>query len=192
MKHVEKDLQLTGDSVLLRPYQSSDVSHLYEAVRESIAEVSVWMPWCHADYSIEESREWIESQPEKWEQGTDYDFAIIDSENDSFLGGCGLNHINYAAGAANLGYWVRTGRTRRGAATEATLLLARFGFDRLNLNRVEILADVDNRASQRVAEKAGAVREGIMRNRLIVNGKTGDAVMFSLIPRDLKPKASGR
>ena len=41
MGHIEKDLQLTDSDVLLRPYQGGDVSHLYEAARESIAEVSV-------------------------------------------------------------------------------------------------------------------------------------------------------
>ena len=187
MKQIEKDLQLTGDSVLLRPYERSDVNHFYEAARESIAEVSAWMAWCHADYSIEESRTWIESQPEKWEKGTDYHFAIFDSGNDTFLGGCGLNSIGCVNRVANLGYWVRTGRTRRGIATESTLLLARFGFDRLNLNRIEIVVAVGNKASQRVAEKAGAIREGIMRNRLVVHDKLYDVVMFSLIPRDLNP-----
>jgi len=182
MKHEEEVRQLTGDSVFLRPYQDADVNHLYEAVRESMGQVSVWMPWCHAHYSVQESRMWIESRPEKREDGTSYDFAIFDSSNDSFLGGCGLNRIN--AGVANLGYWVRTSRTRQGVATAATLLLARFGFDRLTLNRIEILIAVDNRASQRVAERVGAVREGVLRNRLVVRDAEHDAVMFSLIPSD--------
>ena len=55
------------------------------------------------------------------------------------------------------------------------------------MNRLEILAAVDNIASQRVAEKAGAIREGIMRNRLVIHGKLYDAVMFSLIPGDPNP-----
>jgi RimJ/RimL family protein N-acetyltransferase len=51
------------------------------------------------------------------------------------------------------------------------------------LNRIEILVAVDNLASQRVAAKVGAVREGILRNRLLLHGKIHDAVMFSLIPK---------
>jgi RimJ/RimL family protein N-acetyltransferase len=45
--------------------------------------------------------------------------------------------------------------------------------------------DVDNQASQRVAQKAGATREGILRNRLISHTGIRDAVMFSLVPSDL-------
>ena len=180
-----KELQLTSGSVLLRPYQISDVDAIYEAVRESIAELSVWMPWCHADYSVEESRTWIESQTEKWENRISYNFAIIDPGDNHFLGGCGLANKDKPLGIAELGYWVRTSRTKQNVATTAALLLTRFGFNELKLNRIEIVISVDNKASQRVAEKTGAVPEGVLRNRLIIDGSPSDAVMFSLIPQDI-------
>ena len=56
--------------------------------------------------------------------------------------------------------WVRTSQTKKGVATAVTFLLAKFAFDELKLNKVEIRIDVDNIASLRVAEKAGAVKEG--------------------------------
>jgi len=182
---MDKEVQLIGERILLRPYILSDMECLYEAARESIAEVSVWLPWCHSNYSIEESRTWIELCAEAWAKGTAYEFAIIDSMSGSYLGGCGLNQINFDHKVANLGYWVRSSQTRHGAATTATLLLAQFGFRELRLNRIEIVVAVGNKASQRVAEKAGAIREGVLRNRLAVHDKAHDAVMFSFIPPDL-------
>ena len=182
---MEKEIRLTDGRVLLEPYRIGDVEHLYQAARESIAELSVWMPWCHADYSIKESRAWVESQAEVWEKGTQYDFVITDAKDGSFLGGCGLNHIDYKNRIANLGYWVRTSRTKRGVASAAVRLLAQFGFGKLKLNRIEITAAVGNKASQRVAEKVGATREGILRNRIVVRERVYDVVMFSLIPEDL-------
>ena len=71
----------------------------------------------------------------------------------------------------------------RAFALPPRYLLADYGFKELKLNRIEILVAVDNLASQRVAAKAGAVREGILRNRLLLHGKIHDAVMFSLIPK---------
>ena len=182
---MEGKIRLTDGVVLLRPYMSGDVEHLYQAVRESVTEMSPWMPWCHADYSIEESRAWVESRAEAWEKSTEYDFVTTDARDGSFLGGCGLNHIDQANLIANLGYWVRTGRTKRGVASATVRLLAQFGFSKLKLNRIEIMAAVGNKASQRVAEKAGARREGILRNRIAVRERVYDAVMFSLIPKDL-------
>ncbi len=178
-------LELRSDSIMLRPYCEDDVNRLYEAARESTAEVSVWLPWCHSEYSIEESRTWVESRSEAWDDGLSYDFVIVDITSGLFLGGCGLNRIERENGNANLGYWVRTGRTRQGAATTATRLLARFGFKELALNRIEIIAAVGNMASQRVAEKAGALREGILRNRIVVHDEIHDAVVFSLVPEDI-------
>ncbi|GAI57617.1 unnamed protein product, partial [marine sediment metagenome] len=99
--------------------------------------------------------------------------------------GCGLNHIDYKNRIANIGYWVRTSRTKRDVASAAVRLLAQFGFKKLKLNRIEVKAAVGNKASQRVAEKIGAKREGILRNRMVVRDRVYDMVMFSLIPEDL-------
>lgn len=186
---IDRDVQLSNGTITLRPYRAEDADSLYEAAVESRAELSPWMPWCHPDYRIEESRTFVEERPEKWEQGLAYDFAISDSASGLYLGGCGLSDIQrskYDNGLANLGYWVRTSRTKKGVATAATRLLAGFAFDVLKLSRVEIVIAVENKASQRVAEKAGATREGVLRNRLSIHGEPVDAVMFSLIPQDME------
>lgn len=86
---------------------------------------------------------------------------------------------------ANLGYWVRTSAAGRGVATGATRAVARFGFEQIGLKRIEIVAAVNNLSSQRVAEKAGAVREGVLRKRLLIRGESHDAVLFSLVAEDL-------
>ncbi len=181
---MDKYITLTNGKITLRPYRSEDADSLYEAARESIPEMTPWMPWCHADYCIQESRDWIIDCYEKWTQGNSYNFAITDTSTARFLGGCGLSDFHRDQSIANLGYWVRTSATKQGVATATTLLLADFGINELNLKRIEIVVDVDNKASQRVAEKSGATREGILRNRLAQHGKPTDAVMFSLIPKD--------
>jgi RimJ/RimL family protein N-acetyltransferase len=144
------------------------------------------MPWCHPDYSIEETRTWVESRAEAWEAGKEYDFAIFEAGMGKYLGGCGLNNIDNTNRIANLGYWVRTSRTKKGIATAATRLLTKYGIENLKLNRIEILVAIDNKQSQRVAEKAVATREGILRNRITIHEKVFDAMMFSFIPGDMK------
>ena len=183
--------ELTDESIMIRTYRDSDAALLYEAVRESIPEVSKWLPWCHDNYSIEESREFVSgrelgSQGDEW-----YSFAVFDTAGAKFLGGVGINFINRVHQMANLGYWVRTSGSGRGVATAATRLAARFGFEQLGLHRIEIVAAVENLASQRVAEKAGAKREGILRKRLLINGTPHDAVLFSLVREDLPAVAGG-
>ena len=79
---------------------------------------------------------------------------------------------------------MRTGATGRGVATRAARLAGEFAVTQLALLRAEIVVAVGNMPSQRVAEKCGAKREGILRNRLIVREKVFDAVMYSLTPQD--------
>jgi ribosomal-protein-alanine N-acetyltransferase len=74
---------------------------------------------------------------------------------------------------------------RRGAAATALGLVSRWALGTLGLERLELLADPRNRASQRVAERAGYVREGTLRSYQPFKGRRMDAVMFSLLPADL-------
>ncbi|HYJ45475.1 MAG TPA: GNAT family protein [Pyrinomonadaceae bacterium] len=175
----------TDGNILLRPFSAEDIPAVFEAVRESIGEVAPWLPWCHPDYAIEETRDFIMSREEARTNGTDYGFGIFDAKTGEFLGGVGLSQINRTHQMGNLGYWVRTSRAGRGIASSAARLAARFALEELKLQRVEILAATGNLASQRVALKAGAVREGVLRKRLINKGQTQDAVLFSLVAEDL-------
>jgi RimJ/RimL family protein N-acetyltransferase len=77
--------------------------------------------------------------------------------------------------------------------TRALRLLCRYGLDELALGRLELVADRDNAASIRVAEKVGFRREGVLRSHLLhPDGSRHDSVMFSLLPGELTPPAAPR
>ena len=186
---MRKEVQLTDGSILLRPYRLSDVEPLYQAVRESLPELLPWIPWAHPDYSLEESKKWIELCTKTWAKGKEYNFVIVDAKDGSLLGSCGLNQVRRRARFANLGYWVRSKCTGKGIATAAALLVARFAFDELGLNRIEIGAATSNAASQRVAERIGAIPQGIQKRKIAFRDKVYDRVVSSLTPKDLENRA---
>ena len=173
--------ELSNDAVKIRRYCADDIPSLFEAARESTKEMLAWLSWCHPNYTVEESRSFVLSSETAWNEKTRFAFAVFDVSSGLFLGGVGLNQINRNHNFANLGYWVRSSQTGRGVATAATLLAAEFGFEDLGLNRIEILTATGNAASGRVAENAGAKREGILRNRLLLHNSPHDAVIYSLI-----------
>jgi ribosomal-protein-serine acetyltransferase len=164
----------------LRTYEPGDAESLWEAANQSVAEVYPWLPWCHEGYSVAEAVEWIRSRALLKAEGHEYHFAIVGTDG-RFLGGCGINQINRIHRFGNLGYWVRTSATGRGVATEAVTQLAKFAFRNTELVRLEILCAVGNERSQRVAERAGAIREGVLRQRLLLHGQPVDAAMYSLV-----------
>jgi RimJ/RimL family protein N-acetyltransferase len=166
--------------VSIRPYAVGDANVVWQAVRESMRDLTPWMPWCHPNYAIEESRSWLESQVKAFAERTAFEFAIV-AQDGGYLGGIGLNQLDAANRRANLGYWVRSTATRRGTCTSAVLQLRDWAMKNTDLVRLEILVAADNAPSLRVAEKSGAVREGVLRKRLLLNGVAHDAVLFSLL-----------
>ena len=169
--------------VLIRPYRASDVSAAWDAICESRAELQRWMPWCHPGYTIDDCRSWIEAQIPAFEQGSAFEFAIV-SADDRYLGGCGLNRLDALNRRANLGYWVRTSATRRGVASRAVRDAREWAFEHTSLIRLEVVVAVGNVASEGVATRAGATREGVLRSRLFLHGLVHDAMMFSFVRAD--------
>jgi len=169
----------------IRRFRPEDVAGLYEAVRESIDELCTWMVWCHPNYSINDSKNFIASCDAAWEKREHLSFVIFDVHSGVLVGSIGLNHLDSVNQSANIGYWVRKSRTREGNASAATSLIASFGLRELGLNRLELVVPVKNEASQRTAAKAGAKRLGMARKRLVINGHAHDAYLYSFILEDL-------
>jgi ribosomal-protein-serine acetyltransferase len=182
---------MTNDTLLLRPWQAHDVAALNAAVRESLDSLGRWFPWAHPAYSMDDTRAWVEFCTAQWAAKREYPFGIFDRGTGEVLGGTGIHQLSTLHRSGNLGYWVRTSRRGQGIAAAATRLAARFGFETAGLVRLEIVAAVDNVASRRSAERAGARFECIARHRLVIHGVPREAAVYSLIPEDLAAVGSG-
>jgi RimJ/RimL family protein N-acetyltransferase len=178
--------ELTDGVILLRPHRPEDCDVMHAAVMESVPEVSRWLPWCHSGYSREDALSFIRLAADAWTQNIHYPFAILAAEDGAFLGGIGINHIVRLHRLANVGYWIRSSRTRRGIASAAVRLVARYAFGSLGLTRLDIVCKPDNTSSRRVAEKAGARFEAISRNRIVMHGVACDAALYGLVPEDIQ------
>lgn len=177
--------EIKCEKIILRKYEMDFAPLLFEAAIESKGgEFSRWMPWCHADYSIDESESFVNKIIKDRENHTGFAFAIFDRETNKYLGDVALNNPNSIHKIFNLGYWVRVSCQKREIASTATRALAQAAFEDLDINRIEILAAVENIPSQKVAEKAGAVREGVLRSGLFIGGRIHDAAIFSFVRED--------
>jgi RimJ/RimL family protein N-acetyltransferase len=176
-----------SDFVQIRPVELDDAQAICDAILESKAELSRWWTLGAVDpVTPDDERERIASRVQARVAGTAFAFVIFDERDGAVLGRCGINHIARDLAFANVSYWVRTSRHGQGIAPAAVRQVARFGFDELGLNRLELVIDVDNVASIRVAEKVGAAFEGVLRNRVVGNGGAPrPARMYSLVPEDL-------
>jgi len=169
-------------SLYLRSFQHTDAAAFAAAVRESVATVGRWMPWCHAAYSEAQAHDWFDACHRGSAERAAFEFGIFAAETDRLLGGAGLNQLNLQHNLCNLGYWVRESMQRRGIATRTVRALSELGFREFGLTRIEIVVAHGNEASCGVAIRAGALFEGVARNRLIIGGTPVSASVFSLVP----------
>jgi RimJ/RimL family protein N-acetyltransferase len=176
------DSQLYADGLLLRPFEDADAASFAAAVRESAEGMRRWMPWSSVDYRVEQALAWFQACRDGWAAGTACEYGIFDQNTAALVGGAGLNKIQYDPRFCNLGYWVRQSCRGQGVAPRVVQALSVQAFGPLGLHRVEIVVAVGNLASERVAVKAGALREGVARNRLVIDGRPVAAHMFSLVP----------
>ncbi len=90
-------IELTGETVVLRPFHADDDQAIYAAVRESMSELGRWLSWCHADYAIDDTRAFLEARGDAYERDGELAFAIDERESGRLLGAAGLNQIERAA-----------------------------------------------------------------------------------------------
>ena len=167
---IAPDPRLASGGVVLRVPDDGDVSWITEAYNDpDIAHFIVGTP-----------------PPRRWASSTDHEFVIADAARAEPLGLVSLRIGEQDPGLAAVGYWLRPEARGRGAATVAVQLIARWAFEELGVQRLELTTAPENVGSHRVAERAGFTREGVLRGLVATtdNGRR-DTVMFSLLPADL-------
>ena len=146
---------LTDGVILVRPPVEPDASSIFAACQDPEVSRFTSLP---APYEWHHAADWIAGAPEAWRSRTSAPMVVVDAKTGDLLGACGL--IEMKEDQAEIGYWVKRQTRGRGIATRAVLLVTHWGLTGLGLSRIELLADVRNLASHRVAEKAGYIRDG--------------------------------
>lgn len=126
---------------------------------------------------------WIESYDKGRADGTRAGFAAVDGAG-TFVGlGLGVD-IDREGAEAELGYIVTSQARGQGVGTAILRLLTDWGFAELEAKRLFLVIDVSNHASQRIAERCGYQREGVMRSIHVKQGRRSDAGLWSRLPSD--------
>ncbi|MGZ0040275.1 GNAT family N-acetyltransferase [Paenibacillus ottowii] len=156
--------QFQTERLTIRAPQWGDGAAVNEAIRESVNELRPWLPFARNLPTAEESEIRSRQARLKFLDRSDMVLYIFDTASGQFVASSGLHHIDWDARRFEIGYWLRTSWTGKGIIAEAVNSIADFAIQHLHANRVEIRCDSRNTRSAKVAERAGFILEGILRN----------------------------
>ncbi len=177
----------TSPRLVLRPFRRKDVDAVLEAAMPSLSELNRWLPWAHARYGRGDAVAFVRDSIAAWGEGRAFDFAIRRPEDpERHLGNVSVWFTSRVAMVGEIGYWVRSDEAGKGIGTEATARVLQVAFDELHMHRAVLRIATGNVASERVAEKLGFTREGLLREDVRVNGVWMDHSVWGLLDREYR------
>jgi RimJ/RimL family protein N-acetyltransferase len=163
---------------VLRAPREADVPEVVAACRDP--EIPRWTT-VPAPYGETDARAWMAGHEVMRRDGRGACFGIVGAADDRLIGAVDLVVTSWPHAVGEVGYWVARAARGAGTAERAVRLVSGWAFRDVGLARLEILAEPENEASQRVAERAGFRREGVLRSYRELKGTRRDYVLFSLL-----------
>jgi len=180
MKMIVEPVILEGKLVRLEPLGAQHAKDLFAA-----QDASVWRYMAFKSDSISQAdiETWIRLALKNREQGTEMPFAIIDRASNTAIGSTRYMDIRPHDRGLEIGWtWLAPATRRTGINTECKYLLFGHAFEKLGAIRVQLKTHHLNEVSQRAIERIGAVKEGVLRNHIIMpDGSYRHSVYYSIL-----------
>jgi len=173
---------LSDGVVRLRPWTEADIFAIAEACRDP--EIARWLDSVPQPYTLADARAYVAMTKRGWKEHALAAFAVTDAGSGEVWGSVGISVVDAEHEVAEIGYWVKRAQRGRGVATRAVRLASCWALRECGIKRLQLRADLHNVASQRVAERAGFTREGVLRSSRYSprRGRRVDFVLYSLLP----------
>jgi [ribosomal protein S5]-alanine N-acetyltransferase len=172
---------LETERLLLRKITVEDAEDMF--VYGSNPEVSTYVTW-NKHQTLSDTKEFIDFILNQYEAGRIAPWGIEDKETGRLIGTIDFVSWNTNHHFAEIGYVIARDYWGKGITTEAAEALIRFGFEKMDLVRIQARCFVENIGSERVMEKVGMSFEGIIRKGMLIKGKHWDLNMYSILKEE--------
>jgi len=165
----------------LRALIDDDTRELHALIERNRARLARWIHWA-SDQTEQDTRALIGRVRAREQDGGGLSRAVLASGQIAGVLSITVDRRNRSAA---IGYWIDRDSAGRGIVTSGVAALVADGFERYRLVRVEIRADVENRASRAVAERLGFQLEGVLRQSYRVSEQHySDDAVYSMLASD--------
>ncbi len=153
-----------------------------EALFAIFSDAQTMRYWSRGPYSsLEELQSYFDKTQQAFEDRSQLRWGLVRREDGKLIGVCSMYAIDAGNLRADIGYILNRGAWGQGYMQEALTAVLDYGFEVLSLRRVE--ADIDPRNAASVASlgKLGFQREGLLKERWLVNGEVSDSLIMGLL-----------
>jgi [ribosomal protein S5]-alanine N-acetyltransferase len=173
---------LHTERLILRPFSKSDAPNVQNLANNKEVAEMIGLP---QPYLLKHALDWIEIQPELFEKEIEYPLAIVQKRTDELVGTITLR-VDKDNQKGELGYWIGSPFWGMGFATEAVKRMMLFGIEELELNKIWASALSRNVASITVLQKAGMVKEGVLKQDRLISETFEDIEVFGIVKSDFE------
>lgn len=176
--------RIETERLVLRKMTMADAADIYEYGKDP--EVARHVLW-DAYRNVGEAKQYLRYIQRQYRMGDPSSWGIELKETGRLIGTIGFMWWNRNYRSAEVGYSLSRDCWNKGLMTEALRAVIRFGFEEMNLNRIEAQHETGNPASGRVMEKVGMQKEGVLRSRLFNKGRYVDVALYAILRREFRP-----
>ncbi|WP_300669121.1 GNAT family protein [Soonwooa sp.] len=182
MINIETFPILTTERLVLRELKVSDAEALFSYFSKD--EVTIYYD-LYTFTSVEEADDLIKTWQERWQKKDTIRWAICLKNNpEKLIGTCGFHNFSPPNFRAEIGYELHPDFWQKGLMTEAIACILNFGFETLQLHRIEAFIDPENISSRKLLEKVKLQSEGILRDYFFEKERFVDAEIFALLKKN--------
>ncbi|MHA1212301.1 MAG: GNAT family N-acetyltransferase [Candidatus Heimdallarchaeota archaeon] len=175
-----------GEIVSLRSIELSDLDNILENFNKLKLRQFLAYP---IPYAREEEAEWIRNTWQNRKQGREYQFAVEHKETKEFLGTAGLFGFDNISKTCELGIAIHAEKNwGKGFGTDTIKVLLKFGFDYLNINRIQLRVYEFNERAIKTYKKVGFAQVGKHRQAHFSNGKYFDVIYMDILADEWRNK----
>ena len=173
---------IATERLILRRFEYNDSDAM---LQNWVSDDKLQSMYCEPAYKTEkEIRELLDKYISSYKMPGYYRWAIIEKESNECIGQIAYFLVDGKNNFAEIEYCIGTKYQRRGYATEATKAVINYGFEKINLHKVQICTKTTNLPSKRVIEKCGFTYEGTLRDYFYENGDYVGRLYFSILKNE--------
>jgi len=177
---------LDGDLVRLREYHKEDLPLAWKYVNDwevrKFLNPGISLPW-----KFEEEEKWYEELSSKNEKN--YSFAIERKSDNQYIGGCGINDLDWKNSVATVGIFLGKAFLSHGYGTDAMRILVNFIFSEMNIHKILLRVFAFNERAIKSYQKVGFKIEGTLRSQIFREGKYHDEILMGVLEEEWRKKS---